>query len=246
MKLFKLYESVLAEGDIESCIKLFGHEIFGDELGGSEKNTPTEDRYHDEIKDFTDNMYGDSLTPEFIEAVKNMKACMGKYPEVLVPENTIAYRGTMIPLAYFIDEGIEINLNGPTPYIYRAKTKIQSWTTNIKTANNFGDNEHIDDFSYNFKFDDDVNEKLANEWIHDMLAENMRISFNLAYRTNPDDFMFKPKYFDMLAYHGDENELIRINNKPINVDALLKTEGQGALSRHSIELLKLVNYYINL
>jgi hypothetical protein len=34
MKIFEAYKTLLAEADIQACVKNFGYELFGHELGG--------------------------------------------------------------------------------------------------------------------------------------------------------------------------------------------------------------------
>ena len=138
MKIYKLYESVLRENKATSCVKAFGYELFGDQLGGKEPNTNTERNYAEEIKDFTDNMYGEATTPEFIEALQHLKYCMSEYPEILIPEETTVFRGTMIPIKYFIQKNQQINLTGRNDYIYKANSQIQSWSIAYENAANFG------------------------------------------------------------------------------------------------------------
>ena len=103
MQILKIYKSLITESEIQSCVKRFGHELFGDELGGKERNTGVEDKYVEDIFDFTDNKYGQETNPEFITALGVLKGCMKQYPEVLVPDKALAYRGIVIPIKYFID-----------------------------------------------------------------------------------------------------------------------------------------------
>ena len=104
MKLLNIYKTLITENQVESCVKNFGYELFGHELGGKEMNTGLENNYVRDIHDFTDNKYGEETTPEFMKALKTLKGCMKQYPEVLTPNSTFAYRGVTIPIKYFIDK----------------------------------------------------------------------------------------------------------------------------------------------
>lgn len=213
MKIYKLYESLITETQVESCVKRFGHELFGHELGGTEKNTGLENNYIRYIEDFTDNQYGEETTPEFLNAVKTLKGCMGKYPEVLIPEKTSVYRGTVIPLSYFIKNKQPISLNNPNPYIYKASSKIQSWSTTFESAAKFGDNQMINDIAN--EYDDFLSPNIKKSLLKRLIDDDLRIGFVLSYQTNPNEFLFNSSYFRLLSMNQDEDELIRIDNHPI-------------------------------
>jgi hypothetical protein len=152
MKIYKLYESLINEVEIQACVNKFGYELFATELGGTEKNTGIENQYVRDISDFTDNMYGEDVTPEFISAMKNLKACMQQYPEVLIPEKTKVFRGITIPIKYFIDKKQEINLTSANPYTYKASSKIQSWSTEFDIAATFGNHDTLNEVAANIDF----------------------------------------------------------------------------------------------
>lgn len=244
MKLHKIYESIITENNIEGCIKKFGHELFGQELGGKELNTPLEHRYHDTIIDFTDNMYGEEIQGEFFEMVNNLKGCMEQYPEVLVPENSTIYRGTMIPLYYFTDNNEPINYDGCNSFVYRAKSRIQSWTINPKTADGFGDNSRLNLIANSLNFNDYNTPETRKELLNDLLNMDLFLSFKLNYQTNPDEFLFKSKYFNLLSYNGDEDEILRVTNIPIKLNTCIKIGGFYGVNQVGYKLLKLINMAI--
>jgi hypothetical protein len=37
MKIFEVYKALLTETDIQACVKKFGYELFGHELGGKKR-----------------------------------------------------------------------------------------------------------------------------------------------------------------------------------------------------------------
>ena len=245
MELYKIYEGILNESGAEKCVKLFGNELFGDEFGGNEKNTSTENRYCDEISDFTDNMYGEELKPEFISMVKTLRGCMGKYPEILVPEETRVFRGTMIPLTYFVNNNEIIDINGGNKYKYQAKSKIQSWTINPKIANMFGDNSQLNSYAKHINVNDYNSADRRKELLNELISDKLYLGFRLAYYTNINDFLFKSKYLNLLSHNGDEDEIIRVNNGPIIVDAYLKTGVGTDFNGLSNNLIKLINLAIS-
>lgn len=241
--LFKIYKTILVESQTNTCIDLFGKELFGDELGGYEKNTPLENRYHDEIIDFTDNMYGEEITPEFLSMVKNLKQCMSTYPEVLVPDNTTLYRGTVIPLSYFVNSGQPIK--GTINYRYGAHSKIQSWTINTDIAEMFGDNKQLMEFATDIDVRDYTTPDSRQDLLDELLSADLRLAFILSYHSNPEDFLFKAKYFNRLSYNTDEDEILRVNNKVITVGATLNDrynrEYGGNKFKSFYNLLDLIN-----
>lgn len=240
MKLYKIYESLLSENNAEACIKKLGYELFSDELGGNEKNTPVENRFVDAIFDFTDNAYGEELTPDFIEMVKTLKACMNQYPEVLLPDDTIIYRGTVIPLKYFVINKQPINIKSGNEYIYRAYSTVQSWTTNHDVANDFGRNTMIDVLATEIDPLDYNTSESRKELLKYLIDVDLRISFTLVHRTNPNDFLFKDKYFSRLSANGYESEVIRINNGPLKLVAYINF-GTNKISYKTIQLIDLIN-----
>lgn len=217
MKIVRIYEALLNETQIESCVKRFGHELFGHELGGSEKNTGIENSYVRDINDFTDNKYGEEITPEFVSAMNNLKGCMKQYPEVLIPEKTNVYRGITIPIKYFINKKQPINLMGTNPYVYKASSKIQSWSNDFDAASTFGNQETLNEIANNIDFKDYTTPESRQQLLKLMIQEDLRVAFVLEYATNSSEFIFKSKYFRILSAAHHEDELIRIDNEPINV-----------------------------
>ena len=241
MKLYNIYEGLITEGGVNGCVKLFGDELFGDELGGTEKNTPIESRYSDEISDFTDNMYGEELKPEFIKMVKTLKGCMGKYPEVLIPEETRVFRGTMIPLNYFVRNKEVIDIKKGQKYNYKANSKVQSWTINHTIANNFGSNSQLNAYAKEINVNIYDSPDKRKELLNELISESLYLAFRLSYDTTAKDFLFKSKYLNRLSYNGDEDEIIRISDGPIIVDAILKTGVGTNFNELSYDLIKLIN-----
>jgi hypothetical protein len=244
MKILKLYEHIILENSVEACVKQFGQQLFGDELGGTEKNTGIENSYVRDINDFTDNMYGEETPPELIKGLKNLKGCVKQYPEVLIPEKTTVYRGITLPLSYFIKNKAKINILEPIPYIYKATGKIQSWTPNFDIASTFGNQDTINSFSKDFKIENYQTREARQNLLNQVLKANIKIAFVLSYVTNPKEFLFKSKYFKMLSRSTHEDEILRIENTPIQVMAKFNDHEDVFLSLNSLKLIKVINYAI--
>lgn len=245
MKIHKLYESVLTENEMTSCVKKFGYELFGHELGGKEANTGMENQYVRDIADFTDNKYGEEITPEFVSALKILKGCMTQYPEVLIPEKTKVYRGITIPLKYFVNKKQVINLSAPNPYVYKASSKIQSWSNNFDAASIFGNHDTLNEVASNIDFKELNTPEERRDMLTEMVDEDLRIAFVLEYMTNSDEFIFKSKYFRMLSAAHHEDELIRIDNKAINVLAKFNEHEDVFLTLKGLTLMKYINKAIS-
>ena len=246
MKLYKLYETLMSEAENPSCISKFGQELFGDELGGKERNTPIENNYLELIKDFTDNMYGEETTNQFINALQNLKSCMSQYPDVLVPDSSTVYRGTMIPLTYFINNKQPIDIQGPNNYTYKANSPVQSWSISYETASNFGSHETLNEISNSIGHVETSSREDLTRLLQTLVNEDMRLSFVFAYKTSPDEFIFKSQAFSKLSKMEHEVELIRFTNKPIHVTAYFNDNEDNHLSEDSINLIEAINKAISI
>jgi hypothetical protein len=241
MEIYKIYESLIIETEITSCVKKFGYELFGHELGGKERNTGLENNYVRDISDFTDNRYGEETTPEFMKALGTLKGCIKQYPEVLIPEKTSVFRGLTIPARYFIDKGEPITLNHKFPYVYKARNEIQSWSTNSNAASTFGNHDTVNEIAAQINFSLYQTPEARQELLKKMIAEDLRIAFVIEYTTNSKEFMFKSKYFKLLSMAHHEDELIRIDNKPIRVMAKFNDHQDVFLTGKGLALIKYIN-----
>lgn len=244
MKIYEIYKSLITEAEITSCVKKFGHELFGHELGGKETNTGIENSYVRDISDFTDNKYGEAITPEFIKALETLKGCMKQYPEVLIPEKTSVYRGITIPAKYFIDKKQPINLLGPNPYIYKASSKIQSWSNSYDIGATFGNHDTLNEVAKSLDLSVFNTPENRQKLLDIVIKQDLRIAFVLEYTTNPQEFIFKSKYFRMLSMAHHEDELIRIDNRPIKLTAKFNDHPDVFLTRDALLLVKFINLAI--
>jgi hypothetical protein len=166
---------------------------------------------------------------------------MQQYPEVLIPEKTKVFRGITIPIKYFIDKKQEINLTSANPYTYKASSKIQSWSTEFDIAATFGNHDTLNEVAANIDFSEFNSPQARLDMLQDMVDEDLRVAFILEYVTNTDEFIFKSKYFKLLSKAQHEDELIRINNKPINVLAYFNNHEDVFLTVKGLTLMKYIN-----
>lgn len=230
MKLVKLYESVLREGAAESCVAEFGNILFADQLGGgNEKNTGIENKHANAISDFTTFDFGENIRPEIKNAIVDLQKCMTTYPEILKPNIQRVYRGASAPIMEFIKNG-KLPTNSKTePFIYKARSPIQSWTEYESVALRFGGAEKLNNFSRSIN---DFN-RLTLEKLIPSLSK-MRIPVILVYTSTPKDFLFKGEYLNKLSEFGTEHEVIRVDDSPIEVEAYLNEKWLSSASRNLI------------
>jgi GNAT superfamily N-acetyltransferase len=203
-----------------SCLDKFGKELFGDQFGGHEKNNRLEDEYAKLINQFGDNEFGVGINSKLVDAIYNLKKCTSQYPEVLIPDAEIVYRGSYLPLSFFIKNGLKISQEG-IDYTYTPRTPIQSWTSDEKVAEQF---TGVVDINFG---------KLSKEFIkHHLKGLKAEDNFFLnilpkkEYAATPipvvyvtksnEDFIFKHKYFNILTGEN-EDEVIRVSSNPIEV-----------------------------
>ena len=245
MKLLNLYKKVLNESHSEGCIAKYGKELFAQQLGGTEPNTDIENDNLNQVQKFTDSDFGLSLSPEIIDAVGNLKKCIQQYPDVLMPNNTLVYRGVRFSLGHFIKNNIPLPLENPINHKLNSKAVIQSWSEDIKTAEGFAGSVLDDrlwmDFSNDFKLINGKGEKTENKFYKDKVLKKyikLEIPIIIISKTNPDNFLFKGNIMDKLSSTEGESEVIRVGNEPIDVELIVPKK---QLSIYSFKALKLIN-----
>jgi len=244
MKIFEQYQNLLIEAEVQSCVKHFGYELFGDELGGKERNTGIENAYVDDIQDFTDNRYGEETKPEFMAAIKKLQSCIKQYPEVLIPESTKVYRGLKIPIKYFIINKIPVPTDKAFDYVYKASSPVQSWSLNANIAATFGNHDSLNDLAKKVKPEDFSTPESRQELLALVQSEGVRIPFVLRYETNPSEFLFKAKYFNLISKASHEDETIRVDNRPVQVKAKFNDSLDVFQTYAGTKLLRVINQAI--
>jgi len=245
MKLRKLYEGVLKEGNAQACIAEFGKVLFGDQLGDQlgreEANTDSEDDHVTALNTFTDYGFGKNIKPEVMDAIYGLQSCMSTYPEILKPKTEMVYRGTSAPIISFIKNGQIPTLNTTQPYLYKANTPIQSWSEYESVAESFGDAENFNKFTNTYLSSPvvqgliDAGEINLTELVEEL--GDIRIPIILIYKATSEDFLFKGKYINKLSEHGSEHEVIRVDDKPVMTKAYLNDKWVSHNSRTLIDKL---------
>jgi hypothetical protein len=244
MKVLQLYENILIENGTNSCTAKFGQELFGQEFGGNEKDTPTEKSYAKLIGDFSSEHYGKALKNKFVQAMQTLKGCMSQYPEVLIPDSQPIYRGLTIPVSYFFEHHQPILTKEPFTYLYTAPNVVQSWTLNFDVASIFGNNMDINMLGQTM-VEDGHNKNMDTarafiESIRPQLATTM-VPIVMVHKPNKNEFLFKAKYFSLLSNNPHEEELIRISNKPINVKAKFNDHSDVFITHDGMVLLNVIS-----
>jgi hypothetical protein len=223
MKLVKLYESLILEGQLEACVAQFGQELFSPEFGGEEDNTELEDDYVELIHKFSGKISGSRIDTKMFQMATNLKKCVSAYPDILQPEG-MAFKGIKISIEDLIKSYGEIKndvqMGKPFRMVYGAKTLIQSWTNDEDIANDdFGKSGNILDKLLD-KFEDAKLNGQMDDFIKHLVAHKLdtKVPVILKYRTRQEDFIFKGKFFKHLS-STDEDEILRIDNRPIEVMA---------------------------
>ena len=213
------------------CIKKFGKELFGDEFGGSEKNNEIEKKYVKLIQGFGDTEFGAGISSEFIDAMFDIKRCKEIYSEILEPTSGLLYRGAVLPLRYFIKNKLKLSSEG-IDYTYKPKTSVQSFSASEEIASGFVSYylDELNELGKLFMKYSKKGLKYEDKFFTDVLLNDkyLDIQIPVIYETSSDnpDFLFKYKYLTKLTGE-DEQEVIRVSEKPINVKLKVNTSRMG-------------------
>lgn len=223
MKLYERYKEVVHESQAQACISKFGQELFSPQLGGDEPNTGTENKYLKKIEKFTDMEHGESLSKEFLTAMEHLKSCTDSYSEVLIPTGEDVFRGISLPLGWFIKNNVPITKDR-MPFLYNAKSLIQSWTESFEVAAGFAEGgledemmELSDAFRPIYGKGTDLEDKFYEEVI---LKNFMKIEVPIViiHKAVEGEFLFKAKYFDMISSNPNELEVLRLGGEPLDAE----------------------------
>lgn len=182
----------------------FGKILFGEfkEFYGSVKEpcTEYEKKVFSELGKFISDKYTERTASAFlIKALKLLKKYENLYSNIVKPDRTKLFRGTTLPYneRYKIEK-IEMDNDWVQgEFIYSGKKEIQSWTINFDTAYRYAQNGFSE--------------------------KNLPIV--LKYNFPEHDIIFNTKFTNAvcLKFHNNtkENEIIRLNNKPIKCTVIV-------------------------
>ena len=245
MKLLKLYENIITENEAEKCVKLYGRELFGTQFG-SEMNNNLEKKTARDIRMFTDLDYGTKLNSEFVKEIKNLQKCISSFPEILQSEGLV-YRGEKISIRELLPYIKTLNDNGELTFKYNSKSPIESWTSNYDTAMDYSQNHNKDNYEKLMNILKSFSELKTNEEMGNFITEiindgflDIKVSLVLKHEANSNSFLFKSKYFNKLSMYPTDDELIRVDTKPILCTSDLFING-GKYRTTLFNLLKIIN-----
>lgn len=196
-----MIELIMESPASNPCIDKYGHILFGDFRNKSEKDTKKEKEAFTLLKRFLKNSHGKALESDFLKTLENFKKCIKQYPDILLPDSTLLYRGTSLTktdifdVIYDFPKGkkaarkfalsSEWYLLGKHKYV--SSSPVQSWSTSFVTAADFARNK-----------DDGV-----------VLVGNIQ----------KRDLIFNSKFLDSIT---GEDEIIRISKSPIECETYLQ------------------------
>lgn len=170
--------------------------LFGDVKKHSEKDTEVEKKLFEAVSDFLWESTPRNKEKAY-QALKQLSALKKYFPHDLVPKAKTVYRGTKVDgKVYKLIHKFPLKRGEEwykIPYTYKPKSKIQSWTTNKSVAERFSINFH----------------------------KTKSLSAILS-TTVDDSFIMNSGLMNIISgsitgFHNQENEIIRINAKPIKV-----------------------------
>ena len=210
------FKTFLTEQKTSECEARFGEYLFGElkpfYKKEKEADTPTEKMIFSFVKDFIVGEYDrKGVDSVLIHAFNELKKCQKDYPEVIKPNSKTLYRGIGI------DKGDVKNIKDLKPsskrkiwgdptsvgvYKYAGRSKVQSWSESFGTAFDFASGPN-----------------------------NMnKIPVVLEYTFSEKALLFNTKFLNSLSKdvgYSQENEIIRIENKPINTKVYILDEHIG-------------------
>ena len=202
MRLYEFDTKARAEKDFEKV-------LFGDLKKSTEKDTKVEKSIFQKLKRFITNPSPDNKEAAH-KALQYLKKFKEIFPGDLKSQHEIAYRGTVMNAEEFKEKFSKIinkkmYKNGKIikiPFTYRAKSEIQSWTTNESVAKKFS-------------------EKMP--YIKKR-ASQMRSNIPLIVTTKIDDtFLFNPTLTNRVTEKYTEYEVIRLSKRPKRCTLIIDT-----------------------
>jgi len=172
------------------CVEKFGQYLFGEYKDyykkEMEKDTKQESEIFKDMLKFAKGDFEQGKAPSgFIQALKQLQKCTSQYSQVLTPPKQTLYRGTAVDMKNFIKKYVMTDKYKPNTwmdYEYNPRSEIQSWTTDIHTAEVFLNTHHK--------------------------PEDGSLGILLMTNKIDDTFLFNPSFMNLL--YSDESEVLRI------------------------------------
>ena len=209
------FKEFLSESKSDSCSTEFGEYLFGEfkDYWGQvkEKDTDIEKMVFKKIMAFIKGEFADKGADNIlIKALSELKKCQGAYSEILKPNKTHLFRGIGIEKPdrtqsipqNFKDSSRKIDWGDDTTetmvgkWTYKGHSKIQSWTPDFDIA-----------------FDFTMRDARKNK--------DLYLFGVMEYNFDDSELLFNTKFLDKIAKkfgYVSEDEIIRIENKPIKVN----------------------------
>ena len=209
LKIHNIYENLLNEAQAEGCVKMFGKQLFGPQMGGKEPNTRKEENLLNMLRDFTDNLHGAKMNPALPKGLAELRNCLSSYPEVLMPKGVV-YRGIKIPLSKLlsISKSGGIDSTGQFTYDYKPTSLVQSWSEKKEIAKKFADKskKEISDnllkpFQEKYGSLSDVNKKKFMQAVIDN-SDKILVPVLVSHVSSPQSFLFNGESFNKLSRYG--------------------------------------------
>ena len=203
--------------------------LFGDLKNSDEEDTRIEAELYSAVSNFIHSP-GGMTKDDAHKALNYLKQFTNVYPNDLEPNATTVYRGTKVPVSKFLnilfknDEQINIDDSGhlTMPYVYKAMSPIQSWTTDLSTSDTFSNTE--------------------GKYVPAIFIAKVDDSFIM----NTD----LTNQISQQRHNHSEYEIIRISDEPLECQLLVKLKFPpnivSILKKHKDEAANMIATMINL
>lgn len=218
------YSDLLENKDFEV------RKIFGKILFGTFRQLPEEDtKIEAEIFKTIDYWIRGISRPEnkMIEILKKYKEY---FPDLLIPESGIIYRGRRISIRYFKNLKFKRGTWSTSQILYKPQYKVESWTYNQAVALGIavsGSANSVDD-PLNLKQGIDAEtEALLNILNYDTSPpKDIAVLIKINTANTSDDLLLTPKLSNQIAaqYGYREDEIFRVSSKPIKASLLIHSD----------------------
>lgn len=181
-----------------SEVKEFGEVLFGDFRDKKEKDTKHEKKLFKLLRNWIG--LGERADGELTRALKYLLANKEEYSDILEPTKNTLYRATLIKLPIAAKHGLT-KVGKKATVTYKSKSEIQSWTTSVQKAEDFADSA--------------------------LEPDEHEIVVILSAKFPKKELLFKHTFLNKIGanFGYNENEIIRVSNKPKKVEARVAKNG---------------------